>query len=367
MASKHDFTSVPVLDYNLLLTPEGRASFILQLRHALIFVGFFYLKNPPVPPALVSSLIDYIPKLFALPQAKKDALRMANSPHFLGYSRFGAELTRGATDQREQFDFGTEFRGRQQEGGPEYLKLQGESQFPDEQDVPGFKATISEYYARLTDLSYELIGLLSEALGLPPDALSAYFESPEKIQHRGKIVKYPAPESESDSSQGVGPHFDAGFLTLLLQASPHRGLQVQSLSGQWVDAPPLPDTLVINLGKGLEAVTRGLARATSHRVLSPQVGSTPRYSVPFFQRINQNIILSEHIPEFPPEILKLKDERGQTGATDSVNYGEYNTLPSGQVELIGRVKSHPDVAQRHYPDLFRQFFPDGIPEKINVY
>lgn len=170
-------------------------------------------------------------------------------------------------------------------------------QFPDDEDVPGFKATANDYYSRLAELSYELIGLLSEALGLPHDALSAYFESPDQIQHRGKIVKYPSPKSESDSSQGVGPHFDAGFLTLLLQASPHRGLQVQSLSGQWIDAPPLPDTLVINLGKGLEAVTRGLARATSHRVLSPSVGSTSRYSVPFFQRISQNIVLSEHIPD----------------------------------------------------------------------
>ena len=129
MTSKHDFTSIPILDYNLLLTPEGRASFILQLRHALIFVGFFYLKNPPVPPALVTSLIDYIPKLFALPQEKKDVLRMANSPHFLGYSRFGAELTRGATDQREQFDIATEFNGAPyKEGDPDYLKLQGPSQ-----------------------------------------------------------------------------------------------------------------------------------------------------------------------------------------------------------------------------------------------
>ncbi|EJD02689.1 iron/ascorbate oxidoreductase [Fomitiporia mediterranea MF3/22] len=366
--SKHDFTSVPILDYTLLSTPEGRKSFIDQLRHALIFVGFFYLQHPPVPQTLVQSLIDYIPKLFELPQDKKDRIRMANSPRFLGYSRFGAELTRGATDQREQYDFATEYKGQgDKEDEPEYTKLQGEPQWPDEKDIPGFKATITEYYSRLADLSYELTCLLSEALGLPPDGLSAFFEDREQIQHRGKIVKYPSPKSENDSSQGVGPHFDAGFLTLLLQASPHRGLQVQSLSGAWIDAPPLPDTLVINFGKGLEAVTRGLARATSHRVLSPAVGSTPRYSVPFFQRITQKVVLAEHIPEFSPEIMKLKEERGETGLTDSVNYAEYETLPSGQVELIGRVKSHPDVAERHYPNLFQQFFPQGIPKQVNVY
>lgn len=36
----------------------------------------------------------------------------------------------------------------------------------------------------------------------------------------------------------------------LLQASPHKGLQVQNVSGDWVDAPPIPGTFVVNIGKG---------------------------------------------------------------------------------------------------------------------
>jgi isopenicillin N synthase-like dioxygenase len=128
-----------------------------------------------------------------------------------------------------------------------------------------------------------------------------------------QIVKYPANDG-SLTDQGVGPHYDAGFLTFLLLASPHRGLQVQNLSGQWIDVPPIPGTFVVNIGKGkmkarriwqfltlsrhdlaLEFVTRGLARATSHRVLSPPVGSTPRYSVPFFQNISLNARLADEV------------------------------------------------------------------------
>jgi hypothetical protein len=73
----------------------------------------------------------------------------------------------------------------------------------------------------------------------------------------------------------------------------------------------------------------------------------------------------------------------------AVNFDEYDYLPSGQVSLVGRVKyvappfdprtlgddcgvgigltdgacyrSHPDVAERHYPDLFKQSFPYGLP------
>jgi isopenicillin N synthase-like dioxygenase len=101
----------------------------------------------------------------------------------------------------------------------------------------------------------------------------------------------------------------------LLQASPHRGLQVQNLSGEWIDAPPIPGTFVINIGRGMspascsryivnhlmaycfiafEFVTRGVARATSHRVLSPR-GDTPRFSVPFFQNISLTTTLVDKV------------------------------------------------------------------------
>ena len=46
---------------------------------------------------------------------------------------------------------------------------------------------------------------------------------------------------------------------------------------------------------GLEKVTQGLARATSHRVLAPAAGTSPRYSIPFFQNLAQDVRLSEHV------------------------------------------------------------------------
>ena len=79
-----NFSTVPVLDYALVSDPVRRPEFISQLQHALINVGFLYLKNPPVARKDVDDLIGFIPHLFALPQETKDEIRMANSPHFLG-------------------------------------------------------------------------------------------------------------------------------------------------------------------------------------------------------------------------------------------------------------------------------------------
>ncbi|TFK65259.1 Clavaminate synthase-like protein [Pluteus cervinus] len=362
--SAANFSSVPLLDYALLST--DRDEFILQLRHALINVGFLYLSNPPVSSEVIKSLIGYIPKLFALPQEEKDRIKMANSQHFLGYSRLGAEFTKGAVDYREQFDIATPHVCRWKPGEPDYYRLWGPSQWPEETSVPGFKATYEQYLAEVQSLSYEFSSLISEAFGLGPDGLSHFYDSDDLMQHRAKIVQYPIVEAGAGKDQGVGPHYDAGFLTFLLQASPHDGLQVQNLSGEWINAPPIPGTFVVNIGKALEFVTKGLARATSHRVLSPK-GTTPRYSVPFFQNIGLGKRLTDVDLQFPPEILKLRDARGDVAPTDSVNFSEFDREPSGRVNLIGRVKSHPDVAERHYPELFKQYFPNGITGPVSVY
>jgi len=67
----------------------------------------------------------------------------------------------------------------------------------------------------VTELGSQFISLIAQALGLPPDGLSRFYDTPERMQHRGKIVKYPVMNEKSVSDQGVGPHYDAGFLTIV--------------------------------------------------------------------------------------------------------------------------------------------------------
>ena len=129
--------------------------------------------------------------------------------------------------------------------------------------------------------------LIAEAIGLPATAFDKYFD--EDQQHKLKIVRYPdASElgaAGREGNQGVGPHKDSMYTSYLLQASAHRGLQVQNMRGEWVDCPPLDGTLVVAIGQGLEALTQGVCAATTHRVLSPAAGAGPRFSIPFFQGV----------------------------------------------------------------------------------
>jgi len=55
-------------------------------------------NNHTVSQKVINGLIDYIPHLFDLPQDAKNKIFMANSPHFLGYSKLGVEFTKGKTD-----------------------------------------------------------------------------------------------------------------------------------------------------------------------------------------------------------------------------------------------------------------------------
>jgi isopenicillin N synthase-like dioxygenase len=213
----------------------------------------------------------------------------------------------------------------------------------------------------MSALSRSFTSLIAEALLLPPDAFDRFFDADQ--QHKLKIVKYPDQAglpSGSDSptaatpSQGVGPHKDSMLTSYLLQATSHHSLQAQNLSGAWVDCPPIPGTLVVAIGQGLEALTQGVCASTTHRVLSPAAGSGPRFSIPFFQGVSYDATFeSVHVPA---EILEMKDdlrrERGEARADDvefTFEKGRWGHL--GEATLENRIKSHPDVGERWYPQI----------------
>lgn len=81
---------------------------------------------------------------------------------------------------------------------------------------------------------------------------------------RLKFIKYPQTSRES---QGVGPHKDSTGLFTFLSQDDSGGLQVLNQNGDWIDAPPIEDTLVVNIQQGFEAITGGVCTATTHRVI----------------------------------------------------------------------------------------------------
>ncbi|CAM5219939.1 hypothetical protein ALON55S_05656 [Alishewanella longhuensis] len=141
------------------------------------------------------------------------------------------------------------------------------------------------------------------------------------------------------AEQGVGAHKDAGYLTLVLQDG-QSGLEVLTERG-WLKAEPLLGAFVVNIGELLELASNGYLRATYHRVVSPPEGAE-RLSCAFFMAAQ----LDATVPLLSlPERLALQ---AKGPASDPLNPLFYQV---GQNVLKGRLRSHPDVAAKHYADL----------------
>ena len=96
-------------------------------------------------------------------------------------------------------------------------------------------------------------------------------------QHRIKLIKYPpssSPSEDEAGGQGVGAHKDSsGWLTFLYQVGDEKGLEVFGPEDEWVEAPPIPGSFVVNFGNAFEAATDGAVKATVHRVKVLLIGS----------------------------------------------------------------------------------------------
>ncbi|RPB04401.1 Clavaminate synthase-like protein [Choiromyces venosus 120613-1] len=353
------FTAVPVLDFSLSRDESAKPAFLDELRRTLLEVGFLYIKNTGIDEDLVEEVIRLGKAFFDLPESEKMRLEMKNSPHFLGYSRLGNEITKHATDWREQIDLATELSAPSP-SEPRYRMLRGPNHWPKEELLPGFRKAFTEYMNQMTELSTNFTSLVAEAIGLPANSFEKYFDASEdsasgtKRQDKLKIVKYP--DLGELGEQVVGSQGDSMLSSYLLQATDHKGLQVQNYKGDWIDCVPIKGTFVVAMGQGLEAMTGGVCVSTTHRVISPPAGSGPRFSIPFFQGVSYDATFESM--DVPEEVKALKQEimRKEGGQKDEVETtfkkgGRFKHL--GEATLMNRVKSHPDVGGKYYPDLLK--------------
>ncbi|KAH8901046.1 Clavaminate synthase-like protein [Thozetella sp. PMI_491] len=339
-------SALPLVDLSRLRQEETRAEELKQLRHALFTIGFLYLVNTGLED-ITKQLHDSLPDLFALSDEKKAAVAMLHSPAFLGYTKLGSEMTAGGTDWREQFDLGTatEDAWVEGKGQPIWYKMEGRSQYP---DLKSFKPLAQKYLASMTAMTYEFLGYVAASLSLPKDVFVPFLGT----MHRMKLVKYPAAAA---GSVGVGPHKDSTGLFTFLSQDLVGGLQVLSKEGEWIDAPPIEGSLVVNVQQGFEAVTGGVCPATTHRVISPT--KTTRYSIPFFQGVNYELTresLKASAAHIVSKIPVSDDTKKRAVDVPSEFLSPlYSSL--GEARLRNRIISHPDVGQKWYPDLYEKY------------
>ncbi|WP_141324559.1 isopenicillin N synthase family oxygenase [Myxococcus sp. AB025B] len=334
MAGVPSSGSLPVIEMSPLFDAsrsEARRQVARDIEQACRDTGFFYVSGHGVPDALLARMEELSHRFFALPREAKEAMDMARGgAAWRGWFPLGGELTSGKPDRKEGLYLGTEL-------GPEHPRvkagwpLHGANLWPE--DLPELRGVVLEYMDRVTRAAHALMEGVAESLGLERDYFHRAYTADPTVLFR--IFHYPAEPEPVDGEErwGVGGHTDYGLLTLLAQDT-NGGLQVKSRRG-WVEAPPIPGTLVCNIGDMLDRLTGGWYRSTPHRVKN--VSGRDRLSFPLFFDPD----FAAEVPPLPN--VAVDEDRAQRWDGASVHafsgtYGDY---------LLGKVsKVFPQLVRR---------------------
>lgn len=271
-----EFSHVPVIDVAPLVNhAPDRARAAAEIGAACRECGFFYVVGHGVNESLCQKLERLSRQFFALSEPQKMQIAMARGGRaWRGYFPVGNELTSGKPDQKEGIYFGSELA----DDHPAVVArrpLHGRNLFP---DIPEFRETVLQYIESLTQLGHALMSGIALGLGLDENYFRDQYTGDPLILFRIFNYPYVTRDESTDVAWGVGEHTDYGLLTILRQDDAG-GLQVKSRS-RWIDAPPIPESFICNIGDMLDRLTRGIYRSTPHRVLN--TSRRDRLSFPFF-------------------------------------------------------------------------------------
>lgn len=155
---------------------------------------------------------------------------------------------------------------------------------------PRFQNRCETLHTELQGLSARLLSLLALSLNKPSSFFNHYLvESLSTL----RLLHYPPVPASRQQELICTPHTDSGILTLLHQDQTG-GLEVRNSNGEWIPAPYVPGSIVVNIGDLMAKVSGGRWIATFHRVRSSKKeGGEPkgRYSVPFFFEPGLNCVV----------------------------------------------------------------------------
>jgi len=314
-------------------------------------VGFFYVVNHGIPASASAAYLRAIKSFFALPRDVKQSIDKHGSAQFRGWEELGSELTNNQVDYREQIDIGVE-RDAFIDPDPYYMALVGPNQWPAEALIPGFRASVEDYFSRLSEVARQILRVMSLALGLKETHIERVFgASPSPYL---KLIRYPQTRA---GGHGVGTHKDSGFLTLLLQDET-AGLEAQANDNTWYRVDPIPGSLVVNTGELLQLVTQNYFIATPHRVIN--AAACERYSSAFFYSPDLNTVL-DPLPitsDLIEQAARSKRHRGEglMASRAEMAAGTAGMASQNRPTVFGErywqrwVRSYPDIAASYYPE-----------------
>ncbi|HVJ52709.1 MAG TPA: 2-oxoglutarate and iron-dependent oxygenase domain-containing protein [Aliidongia sp.] len=314
------FTAIPVIDIAALAgsDPAARLATAMEIGAACRTVGFFYIRNHGVPQSLIDRTYAHSRAFHASASELKQRVNVSNSPGNRGWSPVSSEddkddpeLYRLVEPKDGQDDYLTKPRLHAAfdlsldipHDDPDFLAgniMLVPNQWPDW--MPRFRTEVMEYFDAVMGVGDQLFRAFALALDLPENF---FVDKARKPTSQLRLLHYPPNDLPMDNRNlGIGAHSDFECFTILNQLQP--GLQVMNAADEWVEAPPIEGTFIVNVGDLMEGWTNGLFKATQHRVVNT---GKERYSMPLFFAADYHTEV-EPLPQFvsdenPPRYNKI--------------------------------------------------------------
>lgn len=259
-AKQLDSDAIPVIDISPLRDGSDPISVAKKLHAASQSLGFIYVSGHGIPEASIEGTRQLALDFFRSSEAEKETVRISGN-HRGWLAAGGAKMgDKQKADLKESFIWGLQDKdGNTVHDHP----LRGQNQWP--QFMPALQTAAMDYFARAHQVAHHLMRGFALGLDLEEDF---FLKTASRPLSRASLVYYPAqPEDMGKDQFGVGPHTDFGVLTVLCQDSVG-GLQVEDVNGEWLQAPPIEGTLVVNVADLLARWTDGAYKSTPHRVVN---------------------------------------------------------------------------------------------------
>jgi isopenicillin N synthase-like dioxygenase len=174
-----------------------------------------------------------------------------------------------------------------------------------DEDAKVFKEVMQEFHGTCKDLHVQLMRAIALGMGIDEkwfDGFTDVGDNTLRLLHYPGVPKSVFKRSDGQLQVRAGEHSDYGSATLLFQDA-RGGLQVRSPKGTFVNATPIPDTIVVNAGDLLARWSNDTIKSTKHRVVEPPPKEEddgtetypPRYSIAYFCNPNFERVI-EAIP-----------------------------------------------------------------------
>ncbi|KAK9959105.1 hypothetical protein ABG768_011185 [Culter alburnus] len=297
--------AVPVLDFSVYQLgkeniPEADLEKLSdELRKAFTEVGFVYLKNTGINQEEVEKVMSVSKRFFSLPENKKKPFSRGN--YTCNVNHGWVSLETESLNPHRPGDLKEAFNTTS-------LK----EDIPSE-EVADFRDTKVSFFLRCKELALKVLRLMAIGLGMDSEVFV------NKHKHIGNLhdevcfkvlrmephygVSTPVDSTRVKENQvRCGEHSDYGSITLLFQSS-EDGLQVQNRAGEFVSAPCIPGTVLVNIADLMQRWTSDVYVSVVHRILLPPAGdSRTRQSLAFFVQPEDESIIKccDGSDKYPP-------------------------------------------------------------------